>query len=210
MYTCPMHPEVRSEASGRCPKCGMALVMVGAGDHAPGAVPPAPDRGLGPITWRSYLPLAIIIGLILLASIALSWRDYGVGQFSFVQAVAYFMTGFFLAFSGFKLLDLKGFVHGYSTYDLLAQRFSAYAHFYPFLELGFGLAMLAGIRLPWLLWMEVAVMGFSGLGVLIKVLRREPVQCVCLGTILKVPLTTIALVEDFGMAMLALILIFYA
>lgn len=25
-YTCPMHPEVRAEAPGRCPKCGMNLV----------------------------------------------------------------------------------------------------------------------------------------------------------------------------------------
>ncbi len=25
-YTCPMHPEIRSEKPGRCPKCGMDLV----------------------------------------------------------------------------------------------------------------------------------------------------------------------------------------
>ncbi len=27
-YTCPMHPEVRSDKPGQCPKCGMALVTV--------------------------------------------------------------------------------------------------------------------------------------------------------------------------------------
>lgn len=27
-YTCPMHPEVRSDHPGRCPKCGMNLVVV--------------------------------------------------------------------------------------------------------------------------------------------------------------------------------------
>ncbi len=26
VYTCPMHPDVVSEAPGSCPKCGMALV----------------------------------------------------------------------------------------------------------------------------------------------------------------------------------------
>jgi hypothetical protein len=26
VYTCPMHPEVRAEQPGRCPKCGMKLV----------------------------------------------------------------------------------------------------------------------------------------------------------------------------------------
>jgi hypothetical protein len=27
VYTCPMHPEVQSNAPGRCPKCGMTLVV---------------------------------------------------------------------------------------------------------------------------------------------------------------------------------------
>jgi hypothetical protein len=28
LYTCPMHPEVISDHSGKCPKCGMNLVPV--------------------------------------------------------------------------------------------------------------------------------------------------------------------------------------
>jgi hypothetical protein len=27
VYTCPMHPEVRSATPGNCPKCGMTLVQ---------------------------------------------------------------------------------------------------------------------------------------------------------------------------------------
>ena len=34
-YTCPMHPEVRSEAPGGCPQCGMPLVPVGASGGPP-------------------------------------------------------------------------------------------------------------------------------------------------------------------------------
>lgn len=26
LYTCPMHPEVKSEKPGKCPKCGMDLI----------------------------------------------------------------------------------------------------------------------------------------------------------------------------------------
>lgn len=34
-YTCPMHPEVRSDTPGACPKCGMSLVPVPAERAAP-------------------------------------------------------------------------------------------------------------------------------------------------------------------------------
>lgn len=53
MYVCPMHPEVRSETPGRCPKCGMDLVLeseldspsANHGDHAAdGEAPPADAR----------------------------------------------------------------------------------------------------------------------------------------------------------------------
>jgi hypothetical protein len=117
------------------------------------------------------------------------------------------MAGFFITFAGFKLMDLHGFVHGYMTYDLLAQRSALYAHLYPFIELGFGLAMLSGLQNSWLLWTEVIVMIFSGIGVVIKLAKKEEFQCACLGTFLKVPLTNITLTEDFGMAILAAILL---
>ena len=29
VYSCPMHPEVKASAPGRCPKCGMALQQRG-------------------------------------------------------------------------------------------------------------------------------------------------------------------------------------
>lgn len=28
-YTCPMHPEIQAESKGRCPRCGMDLVVKG-------------------------------------------------------------------------------------------------------------------------------------------------------------------------------------
>ena len=34
IYTCPMHPEIRQPAPGRCPKCGMVLVPVKTGEEA--------------------------------------------------------------------------------------------------------------------------------------------------------------------------------
>ena len=58
-----------------------------------------------------------------------------------------------------------------------------------------------------ILWFEIVVMIFSGIGVAIKLARREKFQCACLGTFLKVPLTKVTLIEDFGMALLAIIML---
>jgi hypothetical protein len=33
-YTCPMHPEVREDRAGKCPKCGMDLVPAGTTPHS--------------------------------------------------------------------------------------------------------------------------------------------------------------------------------
>src|SRR5213594_1807275 len=33
IYTCPMHPEVRSTSPGTCPKCGMKLVPIAMTEH---------------------------------------------------------------------------------------------------------------------------------------------------------------------------------
>ncbi len=200
-----MHTDVRQELPGRCPKCGMALVPEQSVNAKPKAI--GSDKGLGPITWKSYMPLIVIFSLLLAATTAASLADQAKGVFMFSRSLEYFMAGFFLVFAGFKLIDLKGFAEGYSTYDLLAQRWFVYGYVYPFVELTFGLLMVAGIHTPFLLWIELMVMVFSGIGVAIKIARKEEFICSCLGTFLKVPLTYVTLIEDFGMAALAGILL---
>ncbi len=201
-YTCPMHPEIVSDKPGKCPKCGMALVEKSSRPamrvHNAGE-----DTGLGKITFKSYVPLMVIVAMILVVAYVAMWGD----SFSSTAFILNFMTGFFLVFAGFKLMNLRGFAEGYSTYDLLASRVRAYGYVYPFIELAFGLGMLAGFHPVWLLWTEFAVMIFSGVGVVIKLAKGEEFQCACLGTFLKVPLTYVTLIEDFGMAALALALI---
>ena len=193
-YTCPMHPEVVSFKKGTCPKCGMALTLK--------------DTQSATSPTNSYMPLFIIIGLILLTSVAISWKDVILGSFSLGKSISYFMTGFFLVFAGFKLMDIKGFAQGYSTYDLLAKRWFTYGYIYPFIELFFGVSMVLIPEAKGLLLTEFIVMVFSGSGVLIKLLKHEKFQCACLGTFLKVPLTKVTLIEDFGMAVLALLMLF--
>lgn len=196
-----MHPEVRQDTPGSCPKCGMKLVL----EEKVSA--PTDDRGLGEITWKSYMPLIVVTSLILLATLTLTYRDSLVGTASIANTIEYFMIGFFFTFAGFKLMDIKGFAEGYSTYDLLAQRWFSYGYIYPFIELFFAVAMIIGVWVQPVLWAELIVMIFSGIGVVIKIAKKEQFQCACLGTFLKVPLTKVTLIEDFGMAALAAILL---
>lgn len=161
----------------------------------------------GATTWRDYQPLITIIGLLVLVVFAMAVADPSAGRFALREAIVRFMAGFFLVFAGFKLMDLRGFAEGYATYDLLAQKVPAYGYVYPFIELLFGLLMITGLESEPLLFAEIAVMGFSGVGVAIKLAKREPFTCACLGTFLKVPLTKVTLVEDFGMAALAIVLL---
>lgn len=201
-----MHPEIEKEKMGRCPKCGMKLIdkeslTGGTVSHV------SKDLGLGKTTWKSYLPLIVIINLILLTAITISLRDGEANTFTLSKLISYFMAGFFIVFSGFKLMDLKGFAQGYFTYDLLAQRWFDYGYIYPFIESFFGLAMILNFQLQLVLGIEFIVMAFSGLGVAMKLAKKEKFQCACLGTFLKVPLTKVTLIEDFGMAILAALLL---
>lgn len=185
-----MHPEIRETKPERCPKCGMALVKEGSVE--------AMNHGEDP--QNSYMPLYVIIGIITVASLAVTFRGDG----SLPTFLSSFMAGFFLVFSGFKLIDLKGFAEGYSTYDLLAKRVYSYGYMYPFIELALGLLYIIGWN-PFLTNIATFVlMTFSGIGVAVKLLRHEKFQCACLGTFLKVPLTKVTLIEDFGMGLMAL------
>lgn len=114
-----------------------------------------------------------------------------------------FMGGFFLVFGGLKLLDLRGFVSAYAMYDLLAARVTAYGWVYPFLEVTLGLAYLAVPDWPTLHAFTLGLMLFSSVGVVQAVSRGEKLKCACMGTAFNLPMTTVTVVEDLGMAAMA-------
>ena len=192
VYACPNHPKIKQDKPGSCPKCGRRKVK----------------SVIQPAIWKNYFPLVSIISFLVIATLLLGFTDYHNGAYTLKKTLSYFMGGFFLIFGSFKLINLKGFAKGYSMYDLLAKRIFAYGYFYPFIEIFFGLGVIILFRdSKLLLILEFLVMAFSGIGVLNKTVKKEKLQCVCLGTLLKAPLAKITLLEDFGMALLALLML---
>ncbi len=127
------------------------------------------------------------------------------------QKFMYYIMGYFFIFlSLFKFFDLKGFVEGFSTYDLITKRFLAYGYIYPFVEFSLGTAYLAQFNLLLVNWVTLIIMLISGAGVLKSILSGQKIKCACLGTLLNVPLSTVSVLENFGMsAMAAYKLIFF-
>lgn len=98
-----------------------------------------------------------------------------------------FMAAFFLVFSFFKLLDIKGFAESYSTYDIIAKKWPGWGYVYAFIELGLGIAYLVNFNPLLTNAVTFTVMSISIVGVLQSVLRKRKIQCACLGLCLIYP-----------------------
>ncbi len=117
-----------------------------------------------------------------------------------------FMGYFFTFLSLFKFFNLKEFVEGFATYDLITKRFRVYGYAYPFIEFFLGAAYLSNHNLFLINWVTVVVMTVNGMGVLKSILSGQKIKCACLGTVLTVPLSTVSILENFGMSAMALLM----
>jgi copper chaperone CopZ len=190
-----VEPGVTSEQLGAA--AAQAGYSLGAVEGGEGGVPELRGAEARP---ASLYPLALIVGYIAGTVLLVAWVR---GRFEWHALMLDFMGGFFLVFSFFKLLDLRGFADAYQTYDVLAGRVRAWALVYPFVELGLGVAYLARWNLPAVNASALVLMLLGSAGVLRALMRREALRCACLGTALKLPMTTVTLVEDLGMAAMA-------
>jgi copper chaperone CopZ len=163
---------------------------------------PQGDEGA---SWlATYKPLLLIVAFILGASVLVQAGLGTAVDISAMQTMRYFMAGFFIVFSFFKLLDLQAFATAYSGYDLLAARWRGWGYVYPFVELALGIAYLVNFNPLLTNWVTVIVMGFSAIGVIRAVMSKSKIQCACLGAVFKLPMSTVTIVEDVGMVAMAL------
>jgi hypothetical protein len=151
-------------------------------------------------TMNEYLKFFGILGAITAIS-TLFWHNTALG---FLDA---FMGVFFVVFAGFKLAQLKEFAYGFQSYDLIAKKSLKYSYSYPFAQLALGVLYLAGAGSLPLDVFVVVISLVSAAGVLNSLIKKQAIHCVCLGNVIKLPLSRISFVEDFGMAAMAVAMI---
>jgi len=143
--------------------------------------------------FETYKPILLIFFYIsVIAIIAATSAN----SFDGMQAMRIFMSGFFLTFSFFKMLDLNGFADSYSTYDIIAKKFREWGFIYAFIELALGIAYAINFQPLVTNVVTFVVMTVSIVGVLQSVLNKRKIQCACLGAVFNLPMSTVTIIED--------------
>ena len=179
--------EVLKEALAGYPKYGLSEVAA-----APAAA----------AWWVTYKPILLLFGYITLVALV-----GGNGKMGVVMRI--FMSGFFLSFSFFKLLNLRAFAESYAMYDVVARRWGGWGYVYAFVELGLGIAFAVNVFPFYTNLVTLIVMSVSIVGVLQSVLNKRKIKCACLGAVFNLPMSTVTIIEDalmIGMSAVALVM----
>ncbi|PIA81113.1 heavy metal transporter [Gaetbulibacter sp. 4G1] len=151
---------------------------------------------------QQLFPLFLIFTFIIGASILLNYNPWNTNGF-----MLDFMGLFYVVFSFFKFLDLKGFPESFKMYDPLAKVIPAYGWLYPFIELALGLLFLMRIQISIALIITLIILGLTTIGVSKTLLSKKTIRCACLGTALKLPMTKATFIENSVMIVMAVIML---
>ncbi len=146
-------------------------------------------------SWIStYYPLLLVMALIAVVPLATG---------SFMGWMMGFMAGFYIVFGAFKLLDVPAFARSYAQYDIVARYFPAWGYAYPFVELALGFGFLFWLDMRVLSWIALALSLVGAVGVIKANRSRQKIECACLGTVFKLPMSVVTIIENLGMAAMA-------
>ena len=162
----------------------------------------APQEIDGESKLIQLFPLFLIFGYITVGAFFMNNKPFDIRYF-----MLDFMGLFFVVFSFFKILDVKGFRESFKMYDPLARILPAYGLVYPFLELGLGILFLTRMQIPIALIMTLIILGLTTIGVSKSLLNKKVIQCACLGTALKLPMTTATFIENSIMIVMAIFML---
>lgn len=152
---------------------------------------------------RQLFPLFLIFGYITVASVLMNAKPWSTHDF-----MLDFMGLFYIVFSFFKMLDLKGFPDSFRMYDPLAKKVPVYATIYPFIETALGLMFLLRFEVDIALIATLVILGITTFGVTKVLLDKKSIQCACLGTALKLPMTKATFIENSIMISMAILMLF--
>ncbi len=141
----------------------------------------------------TYKPILLIFGYVTIVAVIAASNQTG---FNWLHGMNIFMAGFFLTFSFFKMLDLKGFAESYSMYDIVAKRIKVWGFLYAFIELALGIAYATGFQPLLTNIVTLIVMSVSIIGVLQSVFNKRKIKCACLGAVFNLPMSTVTIIED--------------
>ena len=147
-------------------------------------------------------PLLLILFYIAASSVLLHYKNW-----SWSEAMLDFMGLFYIVFSFFKMLDLKGFPESFRMYDPLAKKVPLYGWIYPFIETTLGLMFLMRFEVEIALIVTLVVLGITTIGVTKTLLDKKSIRCACLGTALKLPMTEATFIENAIMIVMAVLML---
>jgi copper chaperone CopZ len=147
-------------------------------------------------------PLLLILFYIASTSILLHYKAWSLSDF-----MLDFMGLFYIVFSFFKMLDLKGFPASFSMYDPIAKRVPFYGKIYPFIETALGLMFLMRFKIDIALMVTLVILGVTTIGVTKTLLDKKSIRCACLGTALKLPMTEATFIENSIMIVMAVLML---
>ena len=151
---------------------------------------------------KQLKPLFIILGYIFIASILLNYKNWNSSN-----AMLDFMGLFYIVFSFFKILDIKGFSMSFRMYDPLAKKAPIYGYIYPFIEVILGMMFLIRYEVNTALILTVIVLGITSIGVTQTLINKRSIKCACLGTTLNLPMTEATFIENAIMIIMAFLLL---
>ncbi|WP_375239585.1 heavy-metal-associated domain-containing protein [Aurantibacter sp.] len=151
---------------------------------------------------KQLFPLFLIFLYITVAALFLNLNTFKIEAFMFD-----FMGLFYIVFSFFKFLDYQGFPKSFKMYDPLAKKIPFYAWIYPFIEAALGILFLTRIEITLALIVTLIVLGITTVGVTNSLLNKSKIQCACLGTALKLPMTKATFIENSIMLIMAIFML---
>lgn len=152
--------------------------------------------------FQQLKPLLLILFYIATASILIHYKNWSWSEF-----MLDFMGLFYIVFSFFKMLDLKGFPDSFRMYDPLAKRIPIYGWIYPFIETTLGLLFLMRFKIHTALIITLIVLGITTIGVTKTLFNKKSIRCACLGTALKLPMTEATFIENAIMIVMATLML---